>query len=179
MELLVHFIVPLVALTIFGLELKKALPIALLAVVPDLDAFFYVHRSPSHSIVVALIAMAPFVLWTYRFKPKLLRYALLAFLALASHPILDVFGGYTPILWPLFGYSLWVQVQLGAYIGSSAGLLPSARLLMKPTTFEPFRTLDAPVFTGGGLVLSVVLLLPVLLRLSKSGLERLRELASR
>lgn len=179
MEPLVHFVVPFAALMLAGVEFRKALPISLLALLPDLDALFLVHRSLSHSVVVMLIGIAPFLLLTYKFKPRVHGYALLVLMAVASHSILDVFAGYTPILWPLYGYSVWIKTELVAHIGSSPSLLPSVQLLMKPTTFQPFQSLDAPLFTGEGLILSTVLLLPVLLKVSKTGWQQIRELAAR
>ena len=95
MEPLVHFVVPFAALMLAGVEFRKALPISLLALLPDLDALFLVHRSFSHSVVVMLIGIAPFLLLTYKFKPRVHGYALLMLMAVASHSILDVFAGYT------------------------------------------------------------------------------------
>jgi len=160
-EPLIHFVVPFIALMLVGVKFRKALPISLLAVLPDLDALFLVHRSLSHSLVVVLVVAAPFVLLTYKFKPRLQGYAFLALLAVASHLILDLFAGYTPILWPLYGYSVWIQAGLVAHIGSSQSLALSAQLLTEPITFQPFQSLDAPLFTGEGLILSTVLLMPV------------------
>ncbi|MFQ6087231.1 MAG: metal-dependent hydrolase [Candidatus Bathyarchaeia archaeon] len=179
MEPLVHFVVPFVALMLAGVEFRKALPVSLLALLPDLDALFLVHRSLSHSVVVIFIVIAPFLLLTYKFKPRVHGYALLALMTVVSHPILDVFAGYTPVLWPLYGYSVWIKTELVAHIGSSPSLLPSAQLLMEPTSFQPFQGLDAPLLTGGGLIISVVLLLPVLLRFSKAVWQQIRELATR
>jgi len=45
-EPLIHFVVPIVALMFVGLEFRKALPISLLALLPDLDALFLVHEDP-------------------------------------------------------------------------------------------------------------------------------------
>jgi membrane-bound metal-dependent hydrolase YbcI (DUF457 family) len=174
MEPLVHFVVPFTALLLFGLEFRKALPVSLFALLPDVDALFLVHRSLSHSIVVMLIVVAPFLLLIHKFKPRLQSYAFLALMAAASHSILDVFAGYTPILWPLYGYSVWVQVGLGTHIGSSPSLSASAQLLTKPITFRQFQSLDAPLFTGEALILSVVLLTPVLLRACRTLWQRIK-----
>ena len=106
MEPLIHFIVPFVALMLVDVEAKKALPISLLALLPDLDALLLVHRSNSHSIVVVLSVAAPLLLLAYKFKPRLCGYAFLALLAVTSHLVLDVFAGYTPLLWPLYGCSI-------------------------------------------------------------------------
>jgi hypothetical protein len=173
-EPIIHFIVPFIALTLVGVEAKKALPVSLLAVLPDLDALFLVHRSLSHSIVVVLSVMVPLLLLTYKFKPRLHSYAFLALLALASHLILDLFAGYTPILWPLYGYSVWIQAGLVAHIGSSPSLALSAQLLKEPITFQQFQSLDAPLFTGEGLILSAVLLTPVFFKAFKTWWQRAR-----
>lgn len=162
MEPLIHFVVPFTALTLSGVRFRKALPISLIALLPDLDALFCVHRSLSHSLIVLLVVVAPLLVLARRWR--LHGYVWLASSAVASHLILDLFSGYTPLLWPLFGYSLWVQAELAAHIGSSPSLTSSVKLLKRPVTFQPFLSLDAPLFTGEGLVLSAVLLMPILLK---------------
>ena len=179
MELLVHFVVPFVALMLAGVELRRALPVSLFALLPDFDVFVFVHRSPSHSIIVMSLVAVPFLLLTYRFKLKVYSYALLAFASAASHLVLDVFAGYTPLLWPLSGYSVWIKTELAGYIGSSPSFLSSAQLLVEPTSFQAFQSLDAPLFTGEGLILSVVLLFPVLLRFFNAGWQQIREFTIR
>ena len=174
MEPLIHFIVPFIALTLVGVEFRKALPISLLAVLPDLDALFLVHRSLSHSVVVVLSVMVPFVLLTYKFKPRFYSYGFLALMSVASHLVLDLFAGYTPILWPLYGYSVWIQAGLVAHVGSSPSLALSAQLLTEPITFQTFQSLDAPLFTGEGLILAAVLLMPVFFKAFKVWWQRAR-----
>ena len=53
-EPLIHFIIPLFLLMMLGLNLKKSIIISSLAIVPDLDVIFHVHRSASHSIIFIL-----------------------------------------------------------------------------------------------------------------------------
>ncbi len=178
MEPLVHFLVPFTALLLVGVGFKKALPVSLLAVLPDFDALFLVHRSVSHSIVLMLIGIAPFLFLAYKFKPRVQSYALLALMAAATHPILDVFGGYTPIFWPLYGYSVWIRAELFAHVGSSLSLISSAQLLTRPVTVQPFQSLDAPLFTGEGLILSAVLLLPVLLKSRRALWQQIKHIVS-
>lgn len=84
MEPLIHFVVPFVALMLAGVEFKKASFISLLALLPDLDALFLVHRSLSHSILVVLIVIVPFLLLTYKFKPSFHGYASLILAARIS-----------------------------------------------------------------------------------------------
>ncbi|MGQ9552157.1 MAG: metal-dependent hydrolase [Candidatus Bathycorpusculaceae bacterium] len=180
MEPLIHFVVPFTALTLVGVKPGKALPVSLLAVLPDLDALFLVHRSLSHSLIVVLGVMVPLLLLTYKFKPRFYSYGFLALTSIASHLALDLFAGYTPILWPLYGYSVWIQAGLVAHVGSPPSLALSAQLLMEPITFQQFQSLDAPLFTGEGLVLTAVLLMPVFFKAFKAWWQRAggRELVS-
>ena len=163
MEPLLHLVVPFTALTLYGLEWRKALPLALLALLPDFDVFFRVHRSMSHSLVVISLVGLPLLMLAYRMKTP--QAGWLGLLAVASHIALDVFDGYTPVLWPLYGNSMWIQAELRAQISSSPTLTPALRLAMEPTRFIAFRSLDAPLFTGEGLIISMVLVLPLLFKI--------------
>lgn len=168
MEPLIHLVVPFTALTLYGLKWREALPLALLALLPDLDALFHVHRSMSHSLVVISAVGLPLLVLAYRLKIP--RFGWLGLLAVASHIALDVFAGYTPILWPLYGDSVWIRTELMAHISSTPTLTPVLKIAMEPTRFIAFQSMDAPLFTGEGLIISVVLILPILINiLGKKG----------
>jgi hypothetical protein len=171
MEPIIHFVVPFVALTLVGFDFKRALPPSLLALLPDLDALLLIHRSLSHSLVVVFAFTAPFALIAYRLKPRLLSYVFLASLSVASHLILDLFAGYTPILWPLSSRSFWIKTELGVHIGGSMSIMPTVDLLTKPTAFQHLQSLDAPLFTGEGLIISASLLAPIMVKASAGRLK--------
>lgn len=164
MEPIIHFAVPLLALTLAGVELKKALPISLLALIPDIDALVLIHRSISHSLLVVLTAATPFLLLSYRIRRGLIKPALLGLFSISSHLILDLFNGYTPILWPLYSYSIWIKTGLTAYIGSSLNLQLSTQVLTKPIEFQPLHSLDAPIFTGESLIISTILIVSIMIK---------------
>ena len=173
MEPLIHLVVPFTALIISGLEWRKALPLALLALLPDLDALFHVHRSMSHSLVVISAVGLPLLVLTYRLKIS--RVGWLGLLAVASHIALDVFTGYTPILWPLYGNSVWIQTELMAHISSTPTLTPVLKIALEPIQFIAFQSLDAALLTGKGLIISVILILPILINvLGKKGNDESR-----
>ena len=162
MEPLLHLVVPFTALTLYGLEWRKALPLALLALLPDFDVFFRVHRSMSHSLVVISLVGLPLLMLAYRMKTP--QAGWLGLLAVYSHIALDVFAGYTPILWPLYGKSVWIQTELRAHIGSIPTVVPALNVAMEPTRFNAFQSLDTSILTGGGLIISMVLVLPLLFK---------------
>jgi dolichol-phosphate mannosyltransferase len=156
-ELALHFSV-VFALVAPRLGVKRALLLSFIALVPDLDVLMHVHRSMSHSILILAFAYTPILLAVYRFKPKGFRLALLGLLALLSHPVMDCFQTYTPILYPLLDRSVWLSVDGGVWI-SPSGLKPFASAGVKdtPTVFKRFTTMDAPVFTGEGFLISLLL----------------------
>ena len=163
MEPLIHLVIPFAALTLYGLEWREAFPLALLALLPDLDVFIHVHRSMSHSLVVVSLVGLPLLMLAYRLKAS--RVGWLVLLAVASHIALDVFAGYTPILWPLYGNSVWIQTELMAQISSIPTLIPALKIAMEPTRFIPFQSIDAPLLTGGGLIISIILIMPILVKI--------------
>ena len=170
MEALLHFVLPLLAFTLLGVKPRKAFPLALLGVLPDLDVLFLVHRSLSHSLIIIGLASFPFFLLSFVLKPRTLRTVWLGFLSVASHPILDLFSGYTPILWPLHPYSLWVEAGLDGFFGSGVRFQLELEVHQIPTVFHRRVMLDAPLFTGPTLIASLVLLTPLIYRMLKESL---------
>ncbi|MEM3551185.1 MAG: metal-dependent hydrolase [Candidatus Bathyarchaeia archaeon] len=164
MEPLLHFVVPFVALTLAGFKLQKALPLAFLALIPDLDAFFMVHRSLSHSALILVLASLPFFASAYKIKREALKTCFFGLTSFLSHVVLDVFSGYTPIFWPLYDKALWVETGLSVHVGGSVGLSAYIDLLKTPVTFETFESFDAPIYTSGGIVLSLALLSPFIIK---------------
>jgi dolichol-phosphate mannosyltransferase len=162
MEPLIHFTVPFVMLVLLGLSPKKALPLALLALAPDFDVLFLVHRSLSHSIPVYAAVFLPPTIMAHVMK-RGMRTCVLAFSALASHTLLDTFSGATPLFWPVYRESLWIETDLTFHIGSSINLIPTLALATEPTTFQALKSFDAPLLTGEGLVISLTLLTAMLL----------------
>ena len=94
------------------LHIKLNIPLLLvLSILPDIDIIYdfltgaTIHRGPTHSIVVAIIAFIPFFI-IYR------KQAIPYFLALISHPLLgDFIGGHLQLFWPItsaqYGISNW------------------------------------------------------------------------
>ena len=145
-----------------NVRLKKAFLLSLLALTPDLDALFHIHRSISHSAIILLAITS--LIWLAARKPWIRTQIPFALFALISHLILDVFTGYTPILWPLSQSSIWIQMELRAYLRSSPSLRLSTHLLFEPTQFQRFESLDAPLFTSEGLIASLMLITPILMK---------------
>ena len=164
MEPLVHFALPLTALLLLGIELRTAAPLALLGILPDLDALFMIHRSLSHSLVVMALLFLAILLVTRRYRLAPQRIVVLAFLVVASHIVLDL-NGLTPILWPIIPYDVSIRFALNIVLDSGVGLTPSFKVATAPPDFSVVAKIDYPLFTEQGLLLTAVLMIPVLYNL--------------
>ena len=100
------------------LRYKPNIPLLMvLSIIPDVDIFFdfltgsQLHRGPTHSVIVAIIAFIPFFI-IYRKK------AIPYFLALISHPLIGDFfiGGKLELLWPFSNAQFGLHEIGGPYI---------------------------------------------------------------
>lgn len=97
-ELLLHFsIVFAVSAPIIGV--RRALAAAFIALLPDIDALFHVHRFMTHSLVILSIIALAIILTSHKLGKKA-KLATASGLALLSHPMLDAFQAPTPLLYP-------------------------------------------------------------------------------
>jgi membrane-bound metal-dependent hydrolase YbcI (DUF457 family) len=167
-EPIVHFVLPLAALLLLGVSLRRAVPLAMLGLLPDLDSVFLIHRSFSHSIVVIGLLFIPVFLLIRCLQPVHQGTVVLAFLVLASHVVLDL-GSLTPVFWPFYPFDVSLRFSLNLVVGNGVGFSPSLSVVQAPTDFSRMPGLDYPLFTEEGLFLSVVLLIPVLFRILKRG----------
>lgn len=159
MEPLLHFVILFTALIILGIKFRKAFTASLIALIPDLDVLFHVHRSISHSAIPAII-VSLLLLYTFKKHRRLIVLALIAYL---SHLFLDIFCGYTPILYPIYGKNIWISVELNSHISSFIGLGLNFKILTKPVEFKVFESLDALLFTSEGVASSIILLSSILI----------------
>lgn len=99
-----------------ALRIKLNIPLLLvLSILPDVDIIYdfltgsNLHRGPTHSIVIAIIAFTP-LFFIYRKK------AIPYFLALISHPLIGDFftGGRVQLFWP-FSTTQYGLHELGSY----------------------------------------------------------------
>lgn len=157
-ELIIHFAVPFFMFS-HKLGLKRSILVALIALLPDLDVLFHVHRSVTHSLVILLVFSIPLAIALYLKKPNEGSFIIAGIISLISHPILDVFQTYTPILYPLLPYSLNIRLEGRVLISSNIMPFIEVGVNAKPSLFPIFYSMDAPVFTSEGLIISIFLMI--------------------
>jgi hypothetical protein len=161
-EVLLHFVVPLAALTLAKARPKTALLAALIALTPDLDYLIGIHRSPTHSALVlgALLLVAAVTL--RRRLP--LRWVLFAAIGLYSHLLLDLFNGTLPLLWPLLNLSLGLEPSALTVPQQPFAVDLRFQLAVSDLAFKPIDTANLPVATPEGTGIALLLLAGVLTR---------------
>jgi membrane-bound metal-dependent hydrolase YbcI (DUF457 family) len=154
-DLLAHYVLSvLVAKT--RVSAKWALLLGILGLIPDIDALLRIHRWLTHSLVVIVLVATPLLaLIRLRWRGKF-SLALLALLIVALHPVMDVFTGQTPILWPLVD-SVWIKVSVnGASSSTGVTITPSIAVITSRPSFTQREVVEGPVVTELGVVLAVV-----------------------
>jgi hypothetical protein len=165
-EPLLHFAVPFTSVRATGLDWRKALFASLVALTPDLDVFFNVHRSESHSLILLTIVVVPLLILLRKHK-TLRTLVLLGTLGILTHFVLDLFQNPVPLLWPLLNQSLSISTILDLHIGSAPTVTGSVDVQIAQEPIEPFSHFDAPLVTAEGFCISVLLLLPSILLILK------------
>lgn len=94
-----HLLLPLLFLLAIRIDTRRALLFAPLAVLPDFDALFGLHRALGHSFIPIMVVPMAIVLYSRFVRPEWLLSALVVQFYLASHVVLDLGG--VAFLWPV------------------------------------------------------------------------------
>ena len=166
-ELVLHFAIPF-ALIAPVLGIKRALLAGFVAILPDIDALMYVHRSFTHSIPLLMIPAILLILASWKVGRGSHTMAACS-LSLLGHPTLDLFQSPTPILYPLSQYSYHLSVKMNTLISEKIVPELSIRVNFETTNFSKFQTFDAPIFTDVGFIISLMLIgFPSLYRIANT-----------
>ncbi len=115
-EALLYFAVPLAPLRASGVDWRKALFVSFFAVVPDLDVPFHMHRSLSHPLVVVIV-VRPILAIGHK-NEVITDPTLLTAFGVITHVVLNVFGAFTLLIWPLSNQCIQIVTGLDLHVGS-------------------------------------------------------------
>lgn len=163
-EPLIHFIIPFFLLLTSGLNVKKAALFSTLAVLPDLDVLFHIHRSFSHSVIFILLLSIPAAMIIKKFYKEKFYDSIIATLVILSHPFMDAFTYYTPAFWPLFNKSIYIITELKTNMNDVLDFNLNMGIYFKPIVFYKTTSVDAPIFSSTGVAISLVLLIGLALK---------------
>ena len=154
-DLLTHYAVSyLIASRSF--KPRRALLVALMGLLPDIDALFRIHRWVTHSLVLAALAVAIAVLSVSATRREYLGHAALFSALYALHIVMDVFTGPTPILWPLSNKEYAVSIGVNGVIScGGVGMDPYAELVISDADFTQKPMINGPVVSATGVMASI------------------------
>jgi len=148
-DLLTHYATSLLIAT-RALPLRHAALLALVGLLPDVDALLKIHRSATHSLLL-VVAAAPAI-------PALKRHAKYAALALAIyalHIVLDVFTAPTPALWPILGESYTITIKVDGIVADKVAVTPHVEIDAEPAHFTQVQAVEGPIVSTTGLVVAI------------------------
>jgi membrane-bound metal-dependent hydrolase YbcI (DUF457 family) len=138
---------------------RRALLLAFVGLLPDVDALLLVHRWVTHSIPVALLASTPLLALTYSYKREYVGVAVLAVLLYTMHIVMDLLTGLTPALWPL-APALAVNIEVnGVYGVDGVRVTPGFEVIVRPVDFARRDSVEGPLVSETGLMLALVVAL--------------------
>ncbi|HIH01068.1 TPA: metal-dependent hydrolase [Thermoplasmata archaeon] len=105
-----HLLLPLMFLLAIRMDHRRAIMFAPLAVLPDFDALFDLHRALGHSFVPILIVPMAILLYSRYRRPEWLLSALIVQFYLASHVVLDLGG--VAFLWPMIPEQFYFEPSI-------------------------------------------------------------------
>lgn len=161
-EPLLHFIVPFVLLSLCGLSIKKSVLLSSIAILPDFDVLFHVHRSITHSAIFLILICIPIVAFVKLKYPNYFHDSIIGSLVLLSHPILDVFHTYTPILYPLYNKSIYIVCELVTDMNNISDLRFLFDIRIGEKGFGIISSsIDGVMFSSLGVGISLVILVGI------------------
>jgi membrane-bound metal-dependent hydrolase YbcI (DUF457 family) len=162
-EPLIHFVIPFIVLSFCGLTIKKSLILSSIAILPDLDVLFHIHRSVTHSAVFLILVCIPIIGFIKLKYPNYFHDSLVGTLVVLTHPILDVFHAYTPILYPLYKNSVFIVCKLVMDMSSISDLRFFFEIKVAPTYFSLILpNTDGVVFSSLGIGISLVIFVGII-----------------
>jgi hypothetical protein len=110
MDTVMHLALPTLFLLALRMDPKRVLLLSPLAVLPDLDALFDLHRALGHSFIPILVLPMALMAYSHARRPEWMQAAMVVQFLLASHVVLDLGG--VAFLWPLTMQQIYFEPNL-------------------------------------------------------------------
>ena len=172
MDPLMHLILPILFLLALRIDTKKVLLFAPLAVLPDFDAAFNLHRAVFHSFIPVIILPIILILYSKTKRPEWMLGSMLVLFYLASHIVLDLGG--VAFAWPFTTDMLYFdpEVTFNMHGGINFGFHLSYGI--KP--YVEMTTTDFLSETGFAMIFLGMLVVAVFRKEAKNAFVRILEI---
>lgn len=169
MDPVLHLLLPILFLLAIRVDAKKVIMLAPLAIIPDLDAAFGLHRAVLHSFVPVLVIPLGLIIYSKLRRPDWMIGALLAQFYLASHVVLDLGG--VAFLWPFVKDQFFFEPQLQFNLLGGVNFIFHLHYGLRP--FQPMGTTDFLSESGFAVIFLGILLGIVFRKEGRAALARL------
>lgn len=167
MDPFMHLLLPLLFLLAARIDAKRALLFAPLAILPDFDALFGLHRALFHSFVPILVLPLIFVVYSRLRRPEWMLGSVIALFYLVSHVVLDLGG--VAFFWPLVQEQFYLDLEVQFDLQGGVNFRVTVDYGMKE--LEPMGTTSFLSNEGAALLLLGVLVLGVFRKEALQGLK--------
>lgn len=172
MDPLLHLLLPVLFLLAIRIDARKVLMFAPLAIFPDFDAVFGLHRAVFHSFIPVLVIPVGLILYSKFKRPEWMLSALLIQFYLASHVVLDLGG--VAFAWPFTTEMLYFDPELTFNMQGGINFVFHLKYGLKP--YVEMGTTDFISESGFALLFLAVLLIAVFRKETKRALMRFLEI---
>jgi membrane-bound metal-dependent hydrolase YbcI (DUF457 family) len=172
MDPLMHVLLPLLFLLALRIDTKKVILLAPLAILPDFDAAFNLHRAVFHSFIPVVILPVSLILYSRVKRPDWMLSALVVFFYLASHVVLDLGG--VAFAWPFTTDMLYFDPEVTFNMQGGINFGFHLQYGMKP--FVEMTTTDFLSETGFAIMFLGMLVVAVFRKEAKNAFVRILEI---
>jgi len=172
MDPLMHVLLPLLFLLALRIDTKKVILLAPLAILPDFDAAFNLHRAVFHSFIPVVILPVGLILYSRVKRPDWMLSALVVFFYLASHVVLDLGG--VAFAWPFTTDMLYFDPEVTFNMQGGINFGFHLQYGMKP--FVEMTTTDFLSETGFAIMFLGMLVVAVFRKEAKNAFVRILEI---
>jgi membrane-bound metal-dependent hydrolase YbcI (DUF457 family) len=173
MDPLIHLLLPILFLLALRIDTKKVLLFAPLAILPDFDAAFNLHRAVFHSFIPVVILPVGLILYSRVKRPDWMLSALLVFFYLASHVVLDLGG--VAFAWPFTTDMLYFDPEVTFNMQGGINFGFHLHYGVKP--YVEMTTTDFLSETGFAMIFLALLVTVVFRKEAKKAFDRIIEIA--
>ena len=173
MDPLMHVLLPLLFLLALRIDTKKAILLAPLAILPDFDAAFNLHRAVFHSFIPVIILPIGLILYSKIKRPEWMLGSLLVLFYLASHIVLDLGG--VAFAWPFTTDMLYFDPEVTFNMNGGINFVFHLQYGIKP--YVEMTTTDFLSETGFAMIFLGVLVAAVFRKDARNAFVRILEIA--
>ncbi len=157
MDPVLHLALPLLLLLALRVNTRVAVLLSPLAIFPDFDAAFGLHRAAFHNFIFIVLLPVGLIVFSKLKRPEWMIWALVAQFYLASHVVLDLAG--VSFMWPIVKDQIYFDPEVTFNLQGGVNFVFHFRYGLAP--YQPMGTTDFLSEAGFALIFLAILFIVV------------------